>query len=205
MDKFKRFIYVNKNITVFLIGLLLTGIFFGSLLPMFLSTEDKKLISEYLFSFISQVKSGFDSLVLLNNGLFNNGLFLILIWLLGISVIGVPIVLFLFFYKCFIFGFSISSIIYNFGFKGVLFSFAYIFPHHVIDLFIYGILTSFSLIFSIRLFFMFFKKVDFNIRESFNKYLKVLFFCCVVVVVSVLYEAFVNPYILSFIFNLLGL
>lgn len=205
MDKLKNFIYINKNITVFLVVLMLTGIFFGSLLPIFLSVDDKKLVADYLLNFIGQVKSGCDSLFLLSNGLLSNCLFLILIWLLGISVIGVPIVLFFFFYKCFILGFSISSIIFNYGFKGILFSFAYIFPHHVFNIFIYSILTSFSLIFSIRLLLLFFKKNDFNIRGSFNKYLKILLFCLITLLISVLYEAFINPYILSFVFNLLGL
>lgn len=205
MDKLKRIFCANKKIFVFLLGLFIIGLIFGSSLPIFLSNEDKNLVSEYLISFINQVNNGYDSLFLFKNGLINNSLFGVLIWALGVSIIGVFIVLFLFFSKCFIIGFSISSIIINYGFKGILFSLAYIFPHQVINICIYGILTNYSLIFSIKLIGFIFKKNDFNIRGAFNRYFKIFLFCLTVLVVSALYEAFISPIVLGFVFKLLGL
>lgn len=205
MDKLKRLFVFNKKVFVFLFCLMIIGIIFGSSLPVFLNSDDKSLVSQYLSDFIVQVKSGCDSLFLLRNGLSNNGIFSFLIWLLGISIIGIPIVLFLFFFKCFIFGFSISSIIINYGFKGILFSFFYIFPHQVINLVIYMLITNYSLIFSFKIIGLIFKKNDFNISVSFNKYLKIFLVCLIFLFMSVLYESFVGPYVLSFIFKLLGL
>ena len=188
-----------------MLGIVIVGVLFGSILPIFLSVDDKKLVSDYLFGFVNDIKDGFDSIVFLKNGLLGNCLFLILIWLLGVSIIGVPIILFLFFYKCFILGFSISSIIINYGLKGVLFSFIYVFPHQVINILIYLMLTSYSLIFSIKLLCYILRKIEFNIRNSFRKYFKIFIFCFGGLIISVLYESFVNPHILSFIFNLLGI
>lgn len=205
MDKLKRLFVFNKKVFVFLFCLMIIGIIFGSSLPVFLNSDDKSLVSQYLSDFIVQVKSGCDSLFLLRNGLSNNGIFSFSIWLLGISIIGIPIVLFLFFFKCFIFGFSISSIIINYGFKGILFSFFYIFPHQVINLVIYMLITNYSLIFSFKIIGLIFKKNDFNISVSFNKYLKIFLVCLIFLFMSVLYESFVGPYVLSFIFKLLGL
>lgn len=196
---------VNKNLFVFLLGIVFLGVIFGSILPIFLSVDDKKLVSEYLIGFISNIKDGFNSLIFFKNGLISDGLFLFLIWVLGISVIGIPIVLFLFFYKCFIFGFSISSIIINYGFKGIIFSLSYVFPHQVINILIFLFLSSYSLIFSIRLMLFILRKFEFNIRVYFRKYLSILLVSCVGLFISILYESFINPYVLGFIFNLIGI
>lgn len=205
MDKVKKIFKVNKRVFVFLIGIMIIGVVFGSSLPLLLNTQDKKLVSEYLFSFINEIKTGFSSLLFLKNGLINNFVFSFMIWSLGISIIGIPIILFLYFFKCFIFGFSISSIIINYGFKGVAFSFFYIFPHQVINLLIYCFLSYYSLIFSFNLIFLILRKNNFNIRGSFAKYLKAYLFFLFVFCISSLYDSFVNPYVLNYIFKLLGI
>lgn len=205
MDKLKKIFSVNKRVFVFLLGLMFIGVIFGSSLPIFLNNEDKVLVSEYLSNFVSQINNGYDSLFLFKNSLINNGIFAFLIWILGVSIIGIPIILFLFFFKSFVFGFSISSIIVNYGFKGILFSFSYIFPHQVINLCVYGVLTNYSLIFSIKLIGMIFKKVDFNIRGAFNRYFRIFIFCFLVLILSSLFESFISPLFMGFVFRLLSL
>lgn len=205
MDKLKSLFVFNKKVFVFLFCLMIIGIIFGSSFPIFLSSEDKSLVSQYLSDFIIQVNNGCDFAFLLGNGLSVNFIFLFLIWILGISIIGIPVVLFLFFFKCFIFGFSISSIIINYGFKGILFSLVYIFPHYVINLIIFTFITNYSFIFSFKLIGLIFKKNSFNISVSFNKYLKIFIVSIIFIFISVLYESFINPYVLSFVFKLLGL
>jgi len=205
MDKLKAIFNINKKMLVFLFGIMVIGIVFGSSLPIFLDAQDKSLVSNYLSDFVAQINNGINSLFLLKNSLINNMFFSFLIWVLGISIIGVPLVLFLFFFKCFIFGFSISSIIINYGFNGLLFSFAYIFPHQVINIFVYGLLSNYSLIFSIKLTGLVFKKNNFNIKNAFNKYFKVFLFCIILNVVSSIFESFVSPVFIGFIFKLLGM
>ena len=205
MDKLKKIFSVNKRVFVFLLCLMFIGVIFGSSLPIFLNNEDKVLVSEYLSNFVSQINNGYDSLFLFKNSLINNGIFAFLIWILGVSIIGIPIILFLFFFKSFVFGFSISSIIVNYGFKGILFSFSYIFPHQVINLCVYGVLTNYSLIFSIKLIGMIFKKVDFNIRGAFNRYFRIFIFCFLVLILSSLFESFISPLFMGFVFRLLSL
>ena len=204
MDKFKGIFNVNKKLSVFLIGLFVIALIFGSSLPLFLSDGDKTLISEYLTSFVDNVNNT-NYLSSFFNGLCVNVGYGFFIWLLGISVIGVPIVLFMFFSKCFILGFSVSSIIINYGFKGVLFSLVYIFPHQVINILMYGILTCYSILFSLRILLLLFKKSDFNINLVFNRYFKVFILCFLILLLCVLYEVFLNPMILKFIFDLLGI
>jgi len=205
MDKLKSIISVNKKIFVFLISLSIIALVFGSSLPIFLSIDDKKLVSDYLISFVDGVRVNSDYLFLLKNCLINNCFFSLVVWLLGVSIIGVPIVLFLFFSKCFILGFSLTSIILNYGFNGILFGLGYIFPHQVINVLIFALITNYSLIFSFKMIFLIMKKHDFNIRVAFNKYFKIFVFCLIVLILSGLYETFVSPIVLKFIFNLLGI
>ena len=205
MDKLKKMFCVNKKVTVFLICLMVVAVLFGSFFPLFLSADDKVLVSDYISSFVLNIKDNIDCMYLFKNGFFINVILMLVIWTLGISIIGIPIVVFLFFFKCFIFGFSISSIIFNYSFKGVLFGLIYIFPHEVINICAFIILCNYSLVFSIRMLGLIFKRSDFNIRSSFSWYFKVLLINVFIVIVCVLYESFVNPFILRLIFNLLSL
>lgn len=204
MDKFKKIFFVNKKISVFLFGVLILSIISGSLFPLFLNQSDKILTSSYLSDFVNNI-SNFDSISLLVNSLFNNCIFLIVLWILGISTIGCVIVIFLYFLKGFIIGFSLSSIFINFKLKGFLFAFFYLFPHHIINIVIYGVMTSYSLIFSIKFILFLFKKYEFNVRNSFKRTFKVFILSVIIIVLSSLYESFVWPHVMKCILGLLNL
>lgn len=205
MDKFKKIIFINKKIMVFLFSLSVIALIFGSCLPVFLSNDDKEITHLFLNDFVNNIKVFKDFFILLRNSLVNNCVFLILVWLLGISVIGIPIVLFIFFSKCFILGFSISSIILNYGFKGVIFGLSYVFPCQVINILVYSLITSYSLVFSIKLILLIIKKSEFNIKIAFNKYFKIFIFCLIILAFSSLYESFIEPFILNYVFKLFGI
>jgi stage II sporulation protein M len=194
-------LFYNKKLFIFLLGIMAFAIVFGSCLPIFLTAADKKLVSDYLSKYVFQVSNGVDSISILINSLVGDGFFSFLIWILGISIIGIPFLIFLFFFKCFLLGFSICSIIYNYGFKGVLFGILYIFPYHTIYVLIYLILTYFSLIFSFKLCNVFFGKKEINIRGIFKKYFKIFVLCVLVGVILSFYEAFISPIVLRFIFS----
>lgn len=205
MDKLKKYLYINKKVFVFLISLSIIGVVFGSLLPIFLSEGDKNVIGDYITSFVGDIKNTNSFMNVFINSIVSNFGFTILVWLLGVSIIGVPIVLVMFFSKCFVLGFSISSIIINYGFKGCLFGFLYAFPLFVLYIFIYAFLTNYSLIFSFRFIFYITNKFDFNLKSAFNKYFMKLCICLCFVLVCCLYETFALPYVLNFVFKFLGI
>ncbi len=204
MDKLKSIFNTNRKIMVFLFCLFIISIIFGSLLPIFLNQSDKMLISDYLNDFVNNV-SNYNFISLFFNGIFNNLGFCIIIFILGISIVGAIVVVFLFFLKGFVLGFSVSSIIINYGFKGVLFGFIYVFPHQIINIFVYSVLACYSITFSIRLLLFLLKKLNFNISNYFKSYFKVFCILICIVILSVLYESFILPKLLSFVFNFLGL
>ena len=148
VDKLKSIFIINKQIVIFLLGLSIIAIIAGALYITILNKTDQTLIQNSINEFFNNIKTNKLNFGLsLKNAILTNIGFIVLIWLLGISVIGIPIIIFLFFSKVFTLGFSISSIIFNYKLKGTLLSFLYVFPHHIINIYIYiNILCYFIII-----------------------------------------------------------
>ena len=205
MDKLKSNIRINKNLFVFLVVIIAVGIAAGSIFVTVLNNEDKVMVSDYLNNFLNNLNSNNlnYSGTLVNTLIFTlGGAFLI--WLLGISVIGFILILLFLFIKAFALGFSIGSIIINFNFKGILIALAYIVPHHIINMMIFLLISSYALILSYRLINSFTKKKSFEFKGIFNKYLFVLGFSLIILLISVLYEVYGAPKLINLIVSLLN-
>ena len=205
MDKLKSNIRINKNLFVFLVVIIAVGIAAGSVFVTVLNNEDKVMVSDYLNNFLNNLNSNNlnYSGTLVNTLIFTLGGAL-LIWLLGISVIGFILILLFLFIKAFALGFSIGSIIINFNFKGILIALAYIVPHHIINMMIFLLISSYALILSYRLINSFTKKKSFEFKGILNKYLFVLGFSLIILLISVLYEVYGAPKLINFIVSLLN-
>ena len=205
MDKLKSNIRINKNLFVFLVVIIAVGIAAGSVFVTVLNNEDKVMVSDYLNNFLNNLNSNNlnYSGTLVNTLIFTLGGAL-LIWLLGISVIGFILILLFLFIKAFALGFSIGSIIINFNFKGILIALAYIVPHHIINMMIFLLISSYALILSYRLINSFTKKKSFEFKGIFNKYLFVLGFSLIILLISVLYEVYGAPKLINLIVSLLN-
>ena len=205
MDKLKCNIRINKNLFVFLVVIIAVGIAAGSIFVTVLNNEDKAMVSDYLNNFLNNLNS--DNLnysgTLINTLIFILGGAL-LIWLLGISVIGFILILLFLFIKAFALGFSIGSIIINFNFKGIFIALAYIVPHHIINMMIFLLISSYALILSYRLINSFTKKKAFEFKGVFNKYLFILGFSLIILLISVLYEVYGAPKLINFIVSILN-
>lgn len=198
MDKLKQKTNNNKKIIMFLLGIFIIGIIFGSAFVVILSKNDQELVKEYIKTFIYKIDN--DKLKYLNafkNNLLSNSIFISIIWLLGISIIGIPIIIFMYFSKAFILGFSISSFILQYKTKGLLLAFIYFFPHHVINVIIYTLLMIYSIKISIALINGILKKKAINFKIIMNKYLIILGISLILIVITSLYECFVVPLIIK--------
>ncbi len=131
------------------------------------------------------------------NTLVSNFSFTSIIWLLGISIIGIPIILFMYFTKSFMIGFSIASFILKYKAKGVLYAIVYIFPHHLINLIVFTLLLIYSLKFSYYLLNSILKKKTIHFKTLMNPYLSVLVIVMVTLLITSLYETFAVPYFLK--------
>lgn len=205
MDKLKSNIRINKNLFVFLLVIIAVGIAAGSIFVTVLNNEDKVMVSDYLNNFLNNLNSNNlnYSGTLINTLIFTLGAAL-LIWLLGISIIGFLLILIFLFIKAFSIGFSIGSIIINFNFKGIIIAIAYIVPHHIINLMIYLLISSYALVLSYRLINSFTKKQAFEFKSVFNRYLFILLFSLIILLLSVLYEVYGAPKLINLIVSILN-
>ena len=205
MDKLKSNIRINKSLFVFLIVIIAVGVAAGSIFVTVLSNEDKVMVSDYLNNFLNNLNTNNlnYSGTFINTVIFTLGAVL-LIWLLGISVIGFILILLFLFIKAFSLGFSIGSIIINFNFKGILIAGAYVVPHHIINMMVYLLISSYALVLSYRLINSFTKKKSFEFKSVFNRYLFVLLFSLVILLVSVIYEVYGAPRLINLIVSILN-
>lgn len=202
MDKLKNKTTSNKKIIVFLVGLFLIGLIAGSIFITIISKSDQALVKEYIKEFVNKAdKNKLNYLEALKNASLSNGLFIVIVWLLGFSIIGIPIVIFMYFSKAFILGFSLSSFILQYKFKGLLLVLIYFFPHHVVNILAYTLILIYSLKISFILVNSIIKKKTISFKAIMNRYLIVFAVSIGMVIVASLYECFVVPFLIR---NLIG-
>ena len=138
LNNLRTRLHVNKNLFVFLVVMVIVGVTAGAFFSSVLGTEDKQLVTDYLNDFFNNsLNDNLEYNVSTSNTLIFTLGFSLVLWVLGISVIGFIFIIILLFIKSFIVGFSIGSLIINFKAKGILLSLGYVFPHHIVNLFIY--------------------------------------------------------------------
>lgn len=204
MDKLKEYLKMNKKVFVFLFILFIIGLAAGSIFRVTLNDNDTSLVSTYLDNYINSIK---DNTIVFKDTFFNsissNLLITVLIWLLGISVIGLPIIIFLFFYKSFVVGFAISSVLMKYKVKGLLLSIIYIFPHHIINILLLMVLISYAFLISIGIINAVIKRKEISFKDITYKYLIILGLISLVLIFLSLYEAFIVPKLIKLIIPLL--
>jgi len=204
MDKLKKNIHINKNLFVFLLVIVIVGVVAGSIFSTIIDSSDKTLVLDYLNSFFDNAKDGklnYDASIM-NTLVFTVG-FALLMWFLGISIIGFFIVIFMLFMKAFILGFSVSSIIAGFGFKGILLALVYAFPHHIINILIFMLLTAYALIISFKLIKCITSKKPLDLKYIMRRYVIILGVSITLLILTSLYEVYVVPKLLNIVVGIL--
>lgn len=199
LDKLKKKIKVNSNLFVFLAVLTIVGVASGAIFSSLLSQSDKALVTTYMNDFFKKLETGdvANSSSLINTLTFTSG-FTLLIWIFGISIIGIVLIIPFLFFKSFILGFTIGSIITNFKLKGIILSFIYIMPHHIINILIYILISSYGITVSYKLMSSFKNKKVFDFKKIMNKYTFILLFSETLLIISGIYETYAVPHIIKF-------
>ena len=195
-DKLKE----QKKIYIFLIIVMILGLISGIIYAIILNQNDHNLVTESLNSFFISIKeNNIDYKNALINSLIGNITFITFIFLLGISIIGIPIIILSLFLKTFIFGFSISSIIYTYHLNGILKTITYTLPHQLITLLMALFLGFYALYFGIKLFKYLFKGKDINLRMSMKRYLQVYIIVLLINITCSFIEVFLSPTLMKLV------
>ena len=190
----------QKKIYIFLIIIMLIGLIGGIIYAVILNKSDHNLVTTSLDSFFTSIKTNnIDYKNALINSLIGNISFVTFIFLLGISIIGIPLIIMSLAISSFIFGFSLSSIIYTYHLNGILRAITYLFPHQIITLLMSLFLGFYALYFGIKLFKYLFRGVDINLRSSMKSYLQVYITVLIFFIGCSFLEVFLSPALIKLV------
>ena len=130
-------LFLQKNLPFYgiILFILCLGITVGSLAAFNMKAEQTVAIQELLESFLKQINTlTFSSVELIQLSVFNDILLIAIIYLLGLTVIGMPIMLTLIFSRGFILGFTVSFLLKEKAFHGIILASAAILPQNLLYL-----------------------------------------------------------------------
>ena len=197
MDKYR----LSKKVKYVSIIISLIALISGSLFINVLKEADINSLNSSIKTFIENTINGnVNYLSSLNSQLLINLGHIVVIWILSLSIIGFPIIIFLYFLKVFSFGLTISGLIKMYSFKGIIYSFFYLFSYNIINIILILYLSIFMVLYSIKVFISFYKKKTINYKEtlSLNKHL------FLVVLLGIILTSLYNAYIMPYIFKILS-
>ena len=196
----KQIIPCNK-FNFFIISLVVVGIICGAIYYNMLSKTDLDIVKKSITDFFATLNNDqINYSQVLINSITNELVSILIIFALGFSVIGIPLIILLIFFKGLILGFSISSLISIFSYKGVIYSFIYIFPAQLISILSFLMISFYSINFSLMLF----NKRQVNVKREFKKYLVILGITFILSIIFALLESYIFPSLLKLIYKLLG-
>lgn len=197
--KYKKEYNKNKKRKLFKILFIIAVISFiiGIFYVAVISKSDKSLIKKTFNAyFLSIQNDSFNNIDSLIGNILTNVVLTFVVWILGISIIGIPVSVFYLIYRSFVTGFSISSLIYTYGFKGVIISIFYSFPL-IINLLVFFILTFYAVNFSKKLYLYLFKKKDINLKGMTKVYTKVLIVFLIILLICSIVSSYLVPILLK--------
>lgn len=170
---------------------------FGVLFISILNNSSQELIKISVNTYFNSLYEGnINYLSLFYSYITNNLVLVIFVWIIGISIIGILFIIFILLFKCFLTGFSLVSIIFTYGTRGIFVGIIYMIPE-IIMLFVLFVLCYYSISFSGMLFNYLFRNVDISRKIAVSRYLKVFIIVFCLVIFLSLIEAFVIPNILK--------
>ena len=194
--KLIRIRFNSRNLFIFLVSFSIVSLIIGMLFYFFLNSSDKVLIDKNVLS-LFVIGENYDYFSLFKNSFLENTFSLFLIWILGISVIGVLFVIFIYFFHVFSIGFSIASLFSNYGVKGIVASFCYLFPSKLFYLIILFLVSFFAIRVSYKIIKLCFTKEEIKIRDDMRKYFNVLLVSFFVMFAISLMEVFIDPFLIK--------
>ena len=145
-------------LTILAIVFTIIGIFF----PAILTEANKELIKNNIIKFINKIDNNeINYLSALFYSSWNNILVTFILWILGISLIGIPFIIIIYIFKCFLTGFSFTSILITYGVKGSITAMIYSIPN-TLNSFGSLLLSYYALSFSITIYRCIFKRENKN-------------------------------------------
>lgn len=191
---------IDKRIIKTLVIVFVLG-FIGGILFLILTNKLDKLIikneiEEYFNLFKDNKIIGLDNLI---NSFKNNITYITIILVSNIVFVLCPLTYFVNFYKGFLIGFLMSSIILTFKFKGIFYSILVLIPHQLLMNLLIIIYSSIMIKFAFKLFNAYKNKENINIRLFTEKILILFMGALFITLISSLLEIYLNSIIMRLV------
>ncbi len=191
---------IDKRIIKTLVIVFVLG-FIGGILFLILTNKLDKLIikneiEEYFNLFKDNKIVGLDNLI---NSFKNNITYITIILVSNIVFVLCPLTYFVNFYKGFLIGFLMSSIILTFKFKGIFYSLLVLIPHQLLMNLLIIIYSSIMIKFAFKLFNAYKNKENINIRLFTEKILILFMGALFITLISSLLEIYLNSIIMRLV------
>ena len=203
-NKIRSIIFPSKKINFFVIIILLLGVTSGAIFSTIIDLNDKNLVIDKIKELITNINNqNINSLLAFKNSIITNISYSLIIWILGLTIIGILINIFILYIKGFIFGFSLSSFIITYSYKGIILSTLYTLFGQLLNLIVIIILTIYSIMFTLNLLKLITKnKPTLNIPKQFKNYIIILLITIIISLISSISEAFLFPTLIKIIIKL---
>lgn len=204
ISSIKALLIPSWKFNLFVLILLVLGVTCGAIYYNLLSKSDLDSVFSTMNTFTASIKNNsYNYVQALLHSLGNNLFYIAIIFILGLSMIGIPFIIMLIFLKGLTVGFTVSTLISLYKYKGSLYSFIYIFPKEILSFISYIIIGYYSINFSILIFKQIFKKEKISIRKELEKYLVVLGITSFIGIITSLLDAYLYPNLFNLLLNLL--
>lgn len=190
----------EKSLLIFNTIMFIIGIIVGSLFVNIITNSDKNLLIDQVVIFFSSIKKLSSDVFGINaflGEIINNTLQLFIIFVLGISMIGIPVVIVVLFFKGFMLGATLGTIILKFQLKGILGCFLYVFPVMIINILIYIFFSFFAVYVSIKFLKALIKKDNLGFKSFLGKYILSFLISIILITLTCLLDAFLTPLLLK--------
>lgn len=203
INEFFYLMFPYKKVSIFIISFFFLSFILGAVYSNMISIEDEKIVIDKINLFINNIDS--NSLVFFSsfkNSLFINLSYLFLICFFGMTILGVVLNVFLLFLKGFIIGFSLSSFVISFGYKGLILSSIYLLFGQLLNIFIILSMSSYAIIFTLRLIELIFKQKNLNFKKNLKLYFLSFSILIILSCISSLMECYFMPAIIKLFIKL---
>lgn len=180
--------------TMFLIFLF--GIIIGIISYIFIK---KDIVNNNMINYIKLItNNNYNKFNMLITNIFNDTKYYSLIWIFGIIFIFSLFIPLLVIYKGISIGFTISTIIYTFNIKGILYSLIIVFPS-ILKSILFILLSYYSINISYKLYLSFKDNNFTNIKKSLLNYLYIYLILFIILIIISLIETYICLNILKIV------
>ena len=203
-SKIKNIIFPSKKINFTIIIILFLGVISGAIFSNVIDLNDQKVVLEKITTFITNINNNtLNNVQAFKNSIITNTSYLFIIWILGMTIIGIIINIFILYLKGFIFGFSLSSFILTYNYKGIIISILYTLFGQLLNIITISMLTIYSIMFTSNLLKQIIKsKHNLNLPKYFKNYTLIFIITILISIISSLSETFLFPTLIKIIIKL---